>query len=72
MIGDLDFRARAIDLDGKTFLIIGFERIDAKLQKKLRFDLKVFGYDTYVDDVILKAANVEPVVTSEKCPIWMQ
>lgn len=56
------FPTRAVDLDGKNFLIIGFGRIGRQVAKRaLGFDLKVFGYDPYVDDAILKAANVEPV-----------
>ena len=56
------FPTRAVDLDGKNLLIIGFGRIGRQVAKRaLGFDLKVFGYDPYVDDAILKAANVEPV-----------
>ena len=56
------FPTRAVDLDGKNLLIIGFGRIGKQVAKRaLGFDLKVFGYDPYVDDKILKAANVQPV-----------
>ena len=56
------FPTRAVDLDGKNLLIIGFGRIGRQVAKRaLGFDLKVFGYDPYVDDAILKTANVEPV-----------
>ena len=56
------FPTRAVDLDGKNLLIVGFGRIGKQVAKRaLGFDLRVFGYDPYVDDKILKAANVQPV-----------
>ena len=56
------YPTRAVDLDGKNLLIIGFGRIGKQVAKRaLGFDLKVFGYDPYVDDKIIKAAHVQPV-----------
>ena len=56
------FPTRAVDLDGKNLLIIGFGRIGSQVAKRaLGFDMKVFGYDPYVNDDVLKSAGVEPV-----------
>ncbi len=56
------FPVRAVDLDGKNLLIIGFGRIGSRVAKRaLGFDMKVFAYDPYVDDSVIRAANVEPI-----------
>ena len=53
---------RAVDIEGKNLLIVGFGRIGSKVAKRaLGFDMKVYGYDPYIDNKIMIDAGVEPV-----------
>ena len=53
---------RAVDIDGKKILIVGFGRIGSQVAKRaLGFDMKVYGYDPYIDQKIMTDAGVEPV-----------
>ncbi|WP_028794932.1 hydroxyacid dehydrogenase [Thalassobaculum salexigens] len=52
----------AFDLAGRTLLICGLGRIGSRLAKRaLAFDMKVFGYDPYIDPEKIRAMGVEPV-----------
>lgn len=52
----------AFDLAGRTLLICGLGRIGSRLAKRaLAFDMKVFGYDPYIDQEKIRAMGVEPV-----------
>ena len=56
------FPTRAIDIEGKSLLIVGFGRIGSKVAKRaLGFDMKVYGYDPYIDNKVMIDAGVEPV-----------
>ena len=53
---------RAVDIDDKKILIVGFGRIGSQVAKRaLGFDMKVYGYDPYIDQKIMTDAGVEPV-----------
>ncbi|MBH66874.1 MAG: hypothetical protein CMM58_00825 [Rhodospirillaceae bacterium] len=53
------FPTRAVDLDRKNLLIIGFGRIGRQVAKRaLGFDMNVFAYDPYVDNEVIKNAGV--------------
>ena len=53
---------RAVDIDGKKILIVGFGRIGSQVAKRaLGFDMKVYGYDPYIDQKIMTDAGVETV-----------
>ncbi|MCR9073808.1 MAG: hydroxyacid dehydrogenase [Alphaproteobacteria bacterium] len=52
----------AFDLAGRTLLICGLGRIGSRLAKRaLAFDMKVFGYDPYIDHGAIQAMGVAPV-----------
>lgn len=52
----------AFDLAGRTLLICGLGRIGSRLAKRaLAFDMKVLGYDPYIDPDAIRAMGVEPV-----------
>lgn len=52
----------AFDLAGRTLLICGLGRIGSRLAKRaLAFDMKVFGYDPYIDQEKIRAMGIEPV-----------
>lgn len=54
--------ARGFDLEDKNLLIVGFGRIGSRVAKRaLGFDMKVFAYDPYVDDAVIRAGGAEPV-----------
>ena len=56
------FPTRAIDIEGKNLLIVGFGRIGRQVAKRaLGFDMKVYGYDPYVDNKVFRDAGVETV-----------
>jgi len=56
------YPVRGVDLEGKNLLIVGFGRIGSKVAKRANgFDMKVFAYDPYVDDAVIRAGGAEPV-----------
>ena len=51
-----------IDLDGRCLLIIGLGRIGSRLVKRaLAFDMRVLGYDPYLEPSAIAAMGAEPV-----------
>lgn len=53
---------QAIDLDGRTLLVIGLGRIGSRVVKRARaFDMRVLGYDPYVSADAIRAMGAEPV-----------
>lgn len=56
------YPVRGVDLDGKNLLIVGFGRIGSRVAKRANgFDMKVFAYDPYIDDAVIRAGGAEPV-----------
>lgn len=56
------FETRAVDLDGRTLLVIGLGRIGSRVVKRARaFDMRVLGYDPYVTPDAIRAMGAEPV-----------
>ncbi|MDA0341595.1 MAG: hydroxyacid dehydrogenase [Proteobacteria bacterium] len=56
------YPVRGVDLEGKNLLIVGFGRIGSKVAKRANgFDMKVFAYDPYVDDAVIRAGGAEPI-----------
>ncbi len=53
---------QAIDLDGRCLLIIGLGRIGSRLVTRARaFDMRVLGYDPYLEPSAIEAMGAEPV-----------
>ncbi|MEQ9333392.1 hydroxyacid dehydrogenase [Thalassobaculum sp.] len=62
--GDWDkrFRTQAIDLDGRTLLVVGLGRIGSRVVRRAQaFDMRVLGYDPYVAPDAIRAMGAEPV-----------
>lgn len=56
------FQTRAVDLDGRTLLVIGLGRIGSRVVKRARaFDMRVLGYDPYLAPDAIRAMGAEPV-----------
>lgn len=50
------------DIENKNLLIVGFGRTGSRVARRAAaFDMKVFAYDPYVDEAVIRAAGVEPV-----------
>jgi D-3-phosphoglycerate dehydrogenase / 2-oxoglutarate reductase len=56
------YPVRGMDVEDKNLLIVGFGRIGSRVAKRANgFDMKVFAYDPYVDDAVIRAGGAEPV-----------
>ena len=56
------YPVRGVDVEGKNLLIVGFGRIGSRVAKRANgFEMKVFAYDPYVDDAVIRAGGAEPV-----------
>lgn len=53
---------QAVDLDGRTLLVIGLGRIGSRVVKRaLAFDMRVLGHDPYIAPEAIRAMGAEPV-----------
>ncbi|NQW08378.1 MAG: hydroxyacid dehydrogenase [Alphaproteobacteria bacterium] len=62
--GDWNQRStiQGVDLDGRTLLVIGLGRIGSRVVKRARaFDMRVLGYDPYLEPSAIAALGAEPV-----------
>ncbi len=56
------FPTRGFELEGKNLLVVGFGRIGSRVARRASgFDMKVYAYDPYVDDAVIRAGGAEPV-----------
>lgn len=53
---------QAFDLEGRTLVVVGLGRIGSRLVRRAAaFDMRVLGYDPYLDDDRIAAMGAEPV-----------
>ncbi|GHD46300.1 D-3-phosphoglycerate dehydrogenase [Thalassobaculum fulvum] len=53
---------QAIDLEGRTLLVVGLGRIGSRVVRRARaFDMRVLGYDPYIDQDAIRTMGAEPV-----------
>ncbi|HEY8425738.1 MAG TPA: hydroxyacid dehydrogenase [Limnochordales bacterium] len=59
---------RAIDLGGRTLGVVGLGRIGREVARRARaaFDMRVMGYDPYLDEATVRALGIQPVATLEE------
>lgn len=56
------FKTQAIDLDGRTLLVVGLGRIGSRVVKRARaFDMRVLGHDPYMAPDAIRTMGAEPV-----------
>lgn len=53
---------QAVDLEGRTLLVVGLGRIGSRVVKRARaFDMRVLGYDPYIAPDTIRSMGAEPV-----------